>query len=149
MMNLLIKIKKASSRIFSPLAARLISLLIVIILVLSSVNALAKQQNQHPLDELNASEIKAVVAILKKASKINSDSLFAEISLSPPPKPEVWNWNVGESLPSRKALVVVKQGKEIFSGTVNLITAKVESWELVPPLGEPAILINEYELSEN
>ncbi len=149
MKNLLVNIKKASSRIFSILLMRLIFLLIVGILVFSGVRSLAQPPDKHPLDELNHSEIKAVVTILKNANKINSDSIFAEISLSPPLKVEVWNWKVGQSLPSRKALVVVKQGKEIFAGTVNLMAAKVESWEVVPPIGEPAILNSEYELSEN
>ncbi len=61
--NLLVNIKKASSRIFSILLIRLIVLLIVVIVVWSGVLSLAQQPDKHPLDELNHSEIKAVVAI--------------------------------------------------------------------------------------
>ncbi len=33
--------------------------------------------------------------------------MFAEISLSPPPKVEVWNWKVGQPLPCPNKLIKV------------------------------------------
>ena len=70
------------------------------------------QASKHPLNSLSAAEMKAVVAILKTKQLINQDSRFATMSLHEPPKPVIWNWKPGVSLPNRAAFVVVKQGPQ-------------------------------------
>ena len=125
-----------------------LGLLIVPVAIFYVSTASAQQGPTHPLDQLTASEVNAVVATLKTADKVNDASRFAVVRLNPPPKAEVWAWQPGEPIPSRKAFVVVKEGQKFSESVVDLKSSQVESWREVAGLGQPAILWGEYDMAE-
>ena len=55
---------------------------------------LPAQQVQHPLDPLNFREYWAVLEILRADGKLDEETRFSMINLSPPPKDEVWEFDL-------------------------------------------------------
>jgi primary-amine oxidase len=97
----------------------------------------------HPLDALDADEIRAAVRVLREAGVVDAATLFSTIGLAEPPKAQVKAWSAGDPIP-RAAEVVARSAGHTFSGVVDLRSGAVESWEPVrdgqPPIGASEFL---------
>ena len=126
----------------------ILGLLIVPVAIFSVSIASAQQGPTHPLDQLTATEVNAVITTLKSDGKVSNASRFAMVRLNPPPKAEVWDWQPGEAIPSRKAFVAIKEGLQVYESVVDLKSSQVETWQEVTGLGQPSILWSEYDIAE-
>lgn len=100
----------------------------------------------HPLDALDAEEIKAVIAILAEQKLWNETARIVNMQLREPHKASVWE-PTGAKPTARAAFVMLKQGNRFFDGVVNISTRSVDSWferkNVFPPL-----LDSEYALAQ-
>lgn len=103
--------------------------------------AVAGAAAAHPLDGLSPDEINAVTEILAEAGNTGDDSRWPLIELYEPEKSEVLAWQEGDT-ETRRALVNVMTGDDVFRGIVNITDRTVESWE--PAEGEPMLLVEEF-----
>lgn len=85
----------------------------------------------HPLNPLNADEIKAAVDAIKASPHYQGNFRFTEISLHEPAKDQVWRFVYSGNPVSepREANVVVLDGKHVIESTVDLKTRQVLSWK--------------------
>lgn len=97
----------------------IIGLLIVSVAIFYVSTVSARLEPTHPLDRLTVAEVNAVVAILKSAGKVNNASRFATVRLQPTLKAEVWDWQLGEAIPSRKAFVSIKERLKFYESVVD------------------------------
>ena len=97
---------------------------------------------RHPLDALDAEEIRAAVRLLRDARNIDDTTLFSSIKLAEPPKASVKSWTSGEPIP-RAAQVVARTGGRAFAGVVDLQRGAVKSWTPVTG-GQPQISVGEF-----
>ncbi len=86
---------------------------------------------QHPLDALDASEIKATTAILRQAGHVDDQTLVASITLKEPLKADVFAWRKGDPI-GRKAKVVLRRNAKTFESIVDLVNRKVLSHQEIP-----------------
>lgn len=96
----------------------------------------------HPLDALNAEEIRAAVDVLREAGRVDETTLFAAIKLAIPDKASVKAWTAGNPIP-RKAEIVARTGGSAFIGVVDLANGAIESWDPVVG-GQPRISPSEF-----
>jgi len=126
-------------------ASKLKSVVLTLMILLLAHRARA-QQVSHPLDALNVSEVSAVVNILKRAGKVDKDTLFAAIRLKEPPKSEMWAWRAGDPF-TRTSTVIFRRGPKTFQAIVDISSAKVIT--VVEKKGvQSSILISEWRLAQ-
>lgn len=113
-------------------------LLPALIAILPSGSALAAQ---HPLDALDASEISATMAVLRRAGHADDRALIASLTLQAPPKEQVLAWKAGDPLP-RKAKVVLRHDATTYESVVDLGSGQVLSHRAVPGV-QPMVTLPE------
>jgi primary-amine oxidase len=100
-------------------------------ILLSFLPVAALPASQHPLDALEAAEITATTAILRKAGHVDDKTLIASITLQEPPKVHVLAWKAGDALP-RRAKAVLRRNAATFEAVVDLGRAEVLSHAEIP-----------------
>jgi len=108
----------------------------------TALPALTADEIRHPLDPLTAEEISTVVSVLHQAGKVDDSARYPHILLAEPLKKAVLDWKPGDELP-RRALAIVKKGRDTFEALVDLRGRKVESWEARPGV-QASFLIEEF-----
>jgi primary-amine oxidase len=97
----------------------------------------------HPLDALSGEEITTAVAVLQAAGDADEATRFALIGLSEPDKETVLAWRPEQPF-ARRAFVVVRRGRTVYEGVVNLGERQVESWRAIPNV-QSSILVSEWQ----
>jgi primary-amine oxidase len=124
-----------------------IALLISVLGTLLTSHVFAQALPQHPLDPLTAPEYVAAIRALHQAGHLNEDEetdRYPLIILEEPSKKIVLDWQATDPIP-RRALVVVKKGRQTFEAIVDLTdSAKpvVVSWHAIEGV-EPGVLLTE------
>jgi len=108
-------------------------------------------QIRHPLDPLDAGEIRQAVEILRRERSVSPDARFVSVSLNEPPKDQVAfatpdrpapgqaaDPGPGAAVP-REAFVVLLEPRQhaTYEATVSLTTGSLLSWRLVPDARAP------------
>jgi primary-amine oxidase len=99
----------------------------------------------HPLDPLDAGEIRVAVDILRRERLVTPGARFVSVSLNEPAKDQVaFAVPVGRSAPPaaavpREAFVVVLEPQQhaTYEAVVSLTTGSVCSWRPVPDARGP------------
>ena len=106
---------------------------------------------RHPLDPLDAAEIRQAVEILRRERSVSPDARFVSVSLNEPPKDQVAfatpdrpapgqaaDAGPGAAVP-REAFVVLLEPRQhaTYEATVSLTTGSLLSWRLVPDARAP------------
>ena len=108
-------------------------------------------QIRHPLDPLDAGEIRQAVEILRRERSVSPDARFVSVSLNEPPKDQVAFATPDRPAPGqaadpgrgaavpREALVVLLEPRQhaTYEATVSLTTGSLLSWRLVPDARAP------------
>ena len=108
----------------------------------ASTSGSAHADATHPLNALDAEEIRDAVRLLHDAGNIDDTTLFSSIKLAEPPKAIVKSWTPGEPIP-RAAQIVARTGGRAFAGVVDLQGGAVKSWTPVAG-GQPKISVGEF-----
>jgi len=96
---------------------------------------------RHPLDPLSAGEVKAAIAALATAGRVDEFALYPLVTLEEPPKVAVLAWRPGQAI-SRRAFIITKQGRATFEAIVDISHGDVVSWRRVEGM-QPGILPSE------
>jgi primary-amine oxidase len=98
---------------------------------------------QHPLDPLDADEIRRAAAILRRDQGMNERWRFASIELREPGKEAVRRWEAGDA-GDREARVVCwnREDGRAYKALVSLRTDTVVSWAHQPD-GQPNMTVDE------
>lgn len=107
--------------------ATLSTLVLQLVLV---AGLLAQEAPTHPLDGLGADEIRTVGEVVRASSHTDSSAVFASVQLLEPPKAEVLAWEPGEPF-GRRALAVLRQGRQTYEAVVDVAAARLVSWTAV------------------
>lgn len=100
----------------------------------------------HPLAPLTADEIETAIAVLTAEGRVTASTRFALINLNEPPKEEVLGWQVGA--PVRRevfAVVLDVQDGRVFEAVVDVIDARLVSWEHIEGV-QPPFLLEDFEV---
>ena len=101
---------------------------------------------RHPLDPLDAGEIKRAVEILRREQPVSPDARFVSVSLNEPPKDQVAFATPDSPAPGqatgpdaavpREAFVVLLEPRQhaVYEAVVSLTTGSLLSWRLVPAI---------------
>ena len=114
---------------------------------------------RHPLDPLDAGEIRAAVEILRRERLVTPAARFVSVSLNEPAKDQIafavpvgrpstdQAANAGQSDPRaavvpREAFVVLLEPRQhaTYEAVVSLTTSSVSSWRLIPDVRGPVTL---------
>jgi primary-amine oxidase len=101
----------------------------------------AASSPRHPLDPLSAAEVRAAIAALAKAGRVDEFALYPLVTLEEPPKAVVLAWTPGQAIP-RRAFIIAKQGRSTFEAVVDVSHGEVVSWRRVDGV-QPGILPSE------
>jgi primary-amine oxidase len=137
--------RKSMKRICpKPFCFRLIALFVF---ALSAINVI-QAQAAHPLDSLDADEIKTAVKLLQAAPNFPKNALFSTVQLHEPPKAEVLNFKPGATF-RREAFAIVldRERNKTFEAIADLRARKIVSWREIPGV-QPLIFEGEYEVLE-
>ncbi|MBA3484960.1 MAG: primary-amine oxidase [Pirellulales bacterium] len=98
---------------------------------------------RHPLEPLNADEVRHAVELLRACGKISPATRFVSVSLKEPPKELVHSLASQQSIP-REALAVLfdNAANSCFEADVSITTAEILSWKHVPGV-QPTMTIDE------
>jgi primary-amine oxidase len=108
-------------------------------------------QIRHPLDPLDAGEIRQAVEILRRERSVSPDARFVSVSLNEPPKDQVAFATLDPPAPGqaadpgpgaavpREAFVILLEPRQhaTYEATVSLTTGSLLSWRLVPDARAP------------
>lgn len=87
---------------------------------------LQNRKPQHPLDPLTPSEFFAVQALLRNTSLLGREGhVLHSVELEDPEKQEVLRWNPGESIPSRRAEVILTTGGVARKIVIDVALGKI------------------------
>lgn len=86
---------------------------------------------EHPLDALDASEITAATAILRRAGHVDDRTLIASLTLQEPPKADVLAWKPGDPI-LRKAKAVTRHNAATYETVMDLGSQRVLSHVAIP-----------------
>jgi primary-amine oxidase len=102
----------------------------------------------HPLDPLNADEIRQAVSILAGDGRLSSAVRFVSVSLREPAKAEVASFRPGQAF-SREAFIVALEPRQhmTYEAVVSLTDRSVLSWQPVPGARAP-VTLGEYAACE-
>ena len=106
---------------------------------------------RHPLDPLDAGEIRQAVEILRREQPVSPDARFVSVSLNEPPKDQVAFATPDNPAPGqatdlgpdaavpREAFVVLLEPRQhaTYEAVVSLTTGSLLSWRLVPDARAP------------
>src|SRR5689334_13308147 len=109
---------------------------------------------RHPLDPLDAGEIRRAVEILRREQPVSPDARFVSVSLNEPPKDQVAFATPDSPAPGqatdlgpdaavpREAFVVLLEPRQhaTYEAVVSLTTGSLLSWRLVPDARGPVTL---------
>jgi primary-amine oxidase len=109
--------------------------------LLTSLSLGAQSAARHPLDALDASEITAAAAILRRAGHVDDETLITSLTLQEPPKAEVLAWQAGDALP-RKAKAVLRQDARTYEAIADLRSGQVLSHREIPGV-QPMVTLPE------
>lgn len=99
----------------------------------------------HPLDPLDADEVPAAVAAVRKAKGLPEGVFFPYVALDEPAKKDVLKWKKGDPIPRRAFVVVYDRAKnEMAESVVDLKSGKLLSW-VARPGAQPNIMLEEFE----
>ena len=100
---------------------------------------MAARPARHPLDPLDASEIKAAVGILRRERPVTPVARFVSVTLHEPAKDQIEG---GAAAVPREAFVVLLEPEQhaIYEAVVSLTTGSVSSWRAVPDARGPVTL---------
>ncbi len=100
---------------------------------------MAARPARHPLDPLDAAEIKAAVGILRRERPVSPVARFVSVSLHEPAKDQT---DGGAAAVPREAFVVLLEPEQhaIYEAVVSLTTGSVSSWRPVPDARGPVTL---------
>src|SRR5256885_14305989 len=88
---------------------------------------------QHPLEPLNAPEIRLAVSILKDAGNVTPTTRFVSVSLKEPRKQSVMGTPPGASIARTAFAVLFDNGtNSCYEATVSLDDRKLLAWKHVP-----------------
>src|ERR1700735_4667151 len=98
----------------------------------------------HPLDPLNAAEIRQAAAIVRRDRGVGDGWRFASIELREPAKAELPALESGEQA-GRDAIVVCwnRADGQAYRGTVSLTGDEVGTWEHLPGQ-QPNMTVDEW-----
>jgi primary-amine oxidase len=101
--------------------------------------------NRHPLDPLDAQEVPAAVAAVRKAKGLPEGVFFPYVALDEPAKKDVLKWKKGDPIARRAFVVVYDRAKnEMAETVVDLKTGKLLSWTPKPG-AQPNVMLEEFE----
>jgi primary-amine oxidase len=96
---------------------------------------------RHPLDPLDAAEIRLAVAILRRERPVTPEARFVSVSLHEPPKDQLAFATPEPATPSvpREAFVVLLEPWQhaVYEAVVSLTAGSVASWRSVPDARAP------------
>jgi primary-amine oxidase len=96
---------------------------------------------RHPLDPLDAAEIRLAVAILRRERPVTPEARFVSVSLHEPPKDQLAFATPEPATPSvpREAFVVLLEPWQhaVYEALVSLTAGSVASWRSVPDARAP------------
>ena len=84
-----------------------------------------QENNKHPLDMLNRSEIESAVTILKKDNPKHENSSFSYIVLEEPEKATLRSLSLTEGLERKVKIVGVDENSEGFEAEIDLVEKKL------------------------
>lgn len=87
----------------------------------------------HPMNGLNAEEIKQAFSIISQSPNAFKNMRFSEIKLKEPNKEKVWDFFLNNKpyTDDRIALFTILKGKQVIEGEVDLKTQKVIKWDVL------------------
>src|SRR6516162_7456769 len=96
---------------------------------------------RHPLDPLNAEEIRQAVSILSDDARVTSPMRFVSVGLREPGKDEVASFGPGQAV-AREACIVALDPREhmTYEAVVSITARSVLSWRPVPGARAPITL---------
>ena len=96
---------------------------------------------RHPLDPLNAEEIRQAVSILADDARVTSPMRFVSVGLREPGKDEVASFGPGQAV-AREACIVALDPREhmTYEAVVSITARSVLSWRPVPGARAPITL---------
>jgi primary-amine oxidase len=99
---------------------------------------------RHPLDPLDADEIRHTAAILRRDEQLGGSWRFAAIELREPAKADVGAWRPGDAV-ARTSYAVLwnRADNQTWEGVVDLTGDRVVSWTHVPDV-TPNFTVDEY-----
>ena len=99
---------------------------------------------RHPLDPLDADEIRQTAAILRRDEQLGGSWRFAAIELREPAKADVGAWRPGDAVPRTSYAVLWNRAdNQTWEGVVDLTGDRVVSWTHVPDV-TPNFTVDEY-----
>ena len=98
----------------------------------------------HPLEPLTAEEIAEAVSIVRRERKLSERVRFASVALNEPPKEDVLNFKVGDSV-KREAFIKLLDNADgaAYEAIVDILAGKVTSWHHIPGV-QPSIMLDEF-----
>ncbi|TCO32433.1 primary-amine oxidase [Kribbella steppae] len=98
----------------------------------------------HPLEPLDADEIRQTTAILRRDKQLGGSWRFAAIELREPAKADVVAWRPGDAVPrTSHAVLWNRADNQTWEGVVDLTGDRVVSWTHVPDV-TPNFTVDEY-----
>ena len=100
---------------------------------------------QHPLDPLTPSEFLTVQALLRNSSMLGRDrQVLHSVELEDPEKQEVLRWKPGQSIPSRRAEVIITLDGVARKIVIDIDLGKILENTEVPGSGYPPMSADDY-----
>ena len=103
-----------------------------------------QENNKHPLDMLNRSEIESAVTILKKDNPKHENSSFSYIVLEEPEKETLRSLSLTEGLERKVKIVGVDENSEGFEAEIDLVEKKLLDLSKISNDAGPLILWLKY-----
>ncbi|KJH73294.1 primary-amine oxidase [Aliterella atlantica] len=99
---------------------------------------------QHPLEPLTTREIAETVTIIQKEHNIAKSIRFATVVLNEPPKQEVINYKVGDTI-NREAFVILLDNATgiVCEVVVSLTKKSIKAWKEIPEV-QPPVMLDEF-----
>lgn len=108
-------------------------------------SSIAQKSSAHPLDPLTRSEITEAIQILKKANKVDENTMFPYLMLKEPSKREVLAWVSGKEY-RREAFVELYNRKtaKLYEATVDLKKKVIAETHEVLGM-QPSVMLSEFD----
>ncbi|MCW3118649.1 MAG: maoII 1, partial [Chitinophagaceae bacterium] len=88
---------------------------------------------RHPLEPLNANEIKIVADSLRSQKSLGKSIRFISVALKEPPKELIYNYLSSDAIPREAFAVLFNNDKnECYEAVVSIETGVVTSWVHIP-----------------
>lgn len=88
---------------------------------------------RHPLEPLNADEVRHAVELLRSFGKVTPTTRFVSVSLKEPPKELVHSFASQPSIPREALAVLFDNGtNSCFEAEISITNAEVLSWKHMP-----------------